>query len=47
MEAFQVGEIPLLGLVHPAIALAVSVHVLLRKRERAAIAWMGLIWLVP
>ncbi|NNG02583.1 MAG: cardiolipin synthase [Inquilinus sp.] len=38
----------LLGLVVLALALGMSVHVLLRKPdERAAVAWIGLIWLSP
>lgn len=38
----------LLTAVHSMLALAVSCHILLRKREAgSAIAWMGLAWLSP
>lgn len=38
----------LLALAVPLIQGAAAVHVLLRKRDvRAAVGWMGLIWLVP
>ena len=38
----------LLAAAIPAVQIAAAVHVLLRKRDvRAAVGWMGLIWLVP
>lgn len=38
----------LFSTLHTVLALAVSIHVLLRKREAgSAIAWMGLAWLSP
>ncbi len=39
---------PVLSALSIAISLAASAHVLLKKREtRAAIGWIGLIWLSP
>jgi cardiolipin synthase A/B len=41
-------QIDLVALVHILAAMAVTVHVLLRKRDvRAAIAWIGVAWLSP
>ncbi|MGH7032965.1 MAG: phospholipase D-like domain-containing protein [Stellaceae bacterium] len=41
-------EVDLVALVHIVAALAVTAHVLLRKRDvRAAIGWIGLAWLSP
>lgn len=38
----------LLALISFLVALATSVHILLRKRDsRASIAWIGLVWLAP
>ena len=42
------SNFPLITLLNVVIAIPVTVHVLLRKQnERAAIAWIGLIWLAP
>src|SRR6185437_14085689 len=41
-------QVDLVAIVHIVAALAVTVHVLLRKRDvRAAIGWIGLAWLSP
>ncbi|NEU14344.1 cardiolipin synthase [Methylobacterium sp. BTF04] len=46
--AFTVIRADLLALIGIALALAVTVHVLLRKREvGGAIGWIGLVWLSP
>lgn len=38
----------LVAVAIPTVQIAAAVHVLLRKRDvRAAVGWMGLIWLVP
>jgi cardiolipin synthase len=47
MNAINWGEFPLLGFAHVVISSLVTVHVLLKKHERAAIAWIGLVWLAP
>lgn len=38
----------LAGLLHFALAIAATVHILLKKDDvRAAIGWTGLVWLAP
>jgi len=37
-----------IGLLHVGLALVVSGHIVLTKRDvRAAIGWTGLVWLAP
>lgn len=47
MTAWQWQDLPLFGIAHALVAVPVTLHVLLRKHERAAVPWIGLLWLVP
>jgi len=47
MTAWQWQDVPLFGIAHVLVATPVTLHVLLRKHERAAVAWIGLLWLAP
>lgn len=41
-------DIPLIALTGLTLSLAASIHIVLRKRDsRAAIGWVGIVWLVP
>ncbi len=47
-ELLTVGDVPLLTAAHVALAVVVSLHVLLHKhRPVSAVLWLGVLWVLP